>query len=483
MSEIVWCSKGATRRIEEVTTMRLNHNTLAYTANNNLNAISNNLTKSMERLSSGYKINKSSDDPAGKAISQRMAAQIRGLERATDNANDGVSLIQTAEGALNEIHSILGRIRELAVQAANETYAEEDKDAMQAEIDQLQEELDRISNTTDFNGCSLLNGELNKKGYTDNDNLSIAEIGGDIEPGEYGLTIRSNGTQATGAINVLPDNYEITSAEEGTLFINDFEIYIKEGMTGAEINEKIRDSASKIGIDYNPEDGSLTTQEYGSEQFIQVKATTDELKALFGADGSTTYGTNADASFSVDATTGERVGFEDTATIETQGNRITVTDKNGFKMVYDTDPNSGAYTSTVTVLSAGPMVLQIGNNEGQVLNVNINKTTANSLDIDDINIYTNEYASKALEKIDAAITKISGIRSSLGAYQNRLERTVTNLETANENLTGAVSRIRDTDMAEGITEYTEQQVLSQSALQMLTKANARPEGLLQLFQR
>ena len=149
--------------------MRLNHNALAFTANNNLNTINNNLTKSMERLSSGYKINKSSDDPAAKAISQRMRAQIRGLDRAVDNSNDGISLIQTAEGALDEAHAVLARMRELAVQAANETYDETDRDAIQAEIEQLKDELDRISESTEFNGRKLLNGELNKKGYADND--------------------------------------------------------------------------------------------------------------------------------------------------------------------------------------------------------------------------------------------------------------------------------------------------------------------------
>ena len=128
--------------------MRLNHNAMAYTAANNFSTINQKVAASMARLSSGYKINKSSDDPTGKAISQRMNAQIRGLKRAESNANDGISLIQTAEGALNEEHSILGRMRELAVQAANETYDETDRDSIQAEIKQLQEELDRISDTT-----------------------------------------------------------------------------------------------------------------------------------------------------------------------------------------------------------------------------------------------------------------------------------------------------------------------------------------------
>lgn len=462
--------------------MRLNHNTLAYAAKNNLNTINNNLTKSMQRLSSGYKINKSSDDPAGKAISRTMQTQIRGLARAELNANDGISLIQTAEGALNEIHSILERMRELAVQAANDTNDETDRSAMQNEIEQLKDEIDRISDTTDFNGRSLLNGELNKKGYTDNDDLKIVEIGGDIEPGEYGISINGVGAKAEKTINALADGTIITKEQEGVLSINGFDIDIYAGMTGKEVNAAIRDAASKINIDYDNQTGKLTTQQYGRKQSITVKSNNEELAALLNADGVTAYGENAKADFATDANN-DRIGFEDTATIDTQGNRVTVTDKNGFKMVYDIDPKASAGDVNVTVLSAGPMVFQIGNNEGQVLNVNIGKTTADSLDIETINVYTHGYASDAIIRLDSAVDKISSIRSGLGAYQNRLDYTVTNLQTANENLTSAVSRIMDTDMADEITEYTQQNVLSQSALQMLTKSNARPEGLLQLFQR
>ncbi|CCX89467.1 flagellin domain protein [Clostridium sp. CAG:590] len=464
--------------------MRLNHNALAYTANNNLNAINNNLTKSMQRLSSGYKVNKSSDDPAAKAISQRMEAQIRGLSKAVDNSNDGISLIQTAEGALDEVHSILARIRELAVRGANEVYEEVDRDAMQDEIRQLQEELDRISESTEFNGRKLLNGELNKKGYVDTDGLSIVEIGGDIEPGEYGITVKATGTQAKTNLTVLAGGTVITKEQAGTVTINGLEVRVEEGDTSDDVNEKIRNAAAKIGIDYNITTGELVSQQSGKSQSITVKATSDDLRALLGTNQPTVYGTDAKAEFMTD--NGKRIGFADTATIDTDGNRITVTDKNGFKMVYDAQldsPTGGIGDATVTVLSAGPMVIQIGNNEGQTLNVNISKTTAESLEINHINVYTNAYASEAIERVDDAVAKISGIRSALGAYQNRLDHTVNNLETADENLTSAVSRIRDTDMAEEITEYTQQNVLSQSALQMLIKSNARPEGLLQLFQR
>ena len=252
--------------------MRLNHNALAYTANNNLNKINNNLTKSMERLSSGYKINKSSDDPAAKAISQRMRAQIRGLDRAVDNSNDGISLIQTAEGALDETHAVLARMRELAVQAANETYDETDRDAIQAELEQLKDELDRISETTEFNGRKLLNGELNKKGYADTEAVSIVEIGGDIEPGVYGISVASNGKQAETTINIVPDATVITKEQAGNLKINGLLISINEGMTGTQINERIRDAAGKIGIDVDLTSGKVNSQEYGSSQYIKFEA-------------------------------------------------------------------------------------------------------------------------------------------------------------------------------------------------------------------
>lgn len=463
--------------------MRLNHNTLAYTANNNLTAVNNNLTKAMERLSSGYKINKSSDDAAGHAISQRMRSQIRGLQQANNNANDGVSLIQTAEGALNEIHSILERIRELAVKGANETYAEEDLDAMQDEIDQLLSEIDRISNTTDFNGRKLLNGELNKKGYTNNDGLKVTEIGGDIEPGKYGLTITSAGTQASMNLQLMANSEVLSAEQSGTISINGFEITLTAGMTGDAVNARIREAADKIGIDFDETTGTMTTREYGSKQYLHITCDNDTLAGKLNINGSTTvYGTDAVVDFQTDAN--GRIGFRDTAGIETQGNRITVTDKDGFQMIYDIQPEvTAGFSTTITVLSAGPMVLQIGNNEGQTLNVNINKTTSASLNIDTINVYTHAYASEAVERLDDAVAKLSNIRSSLGAYQNRLDHIVTNLESAEENLTSAVSRISDTDMAEEITEYTQMNVLSQSALQMLIKSNARPEGLLQLFQR
>ena len=162
--------------------MIIQHNVISMNANRQLGIVGGNLSKATEKLSSGYRVNRAADDAAGLSISEKMRAQVRGLNRASDNAQDGISLIQTAEGALDEVHTILARIRELAVRGANEVYAEEDKDAMQDEIKQLQEEWDRMSETTEFNGRKLLNGELNKKGYVDTEGLSIVEIGGDIEP-------------------------------------------------------------------------------------------------------------------------------------------------------------------------------------------------------------------------------------------------------------------------------------------------------------
>lgn len=452
--------------------MRLNHNAMAFTAASNYSTINNKVTASMARLSSGYKINKSSDDPTGKAISQRMNAQIRGLKRAESNANDGISLIQTAEGALQEAHSILARMRELSVQAANSIYDVTDCDAMQAEIKQLQEELDKISDTTQFNGRTLLNGELNRKGYTDSADVSIAEIGGDVEAGNYSLSVTSLGS--TAKVSTAPVTGDYTGSS-GSITINGLQISISTGDTAEEIQSMLRDHADRIGIDYDITTGEFESREEGSSQIIEIKASNDELKALLGVPVKGT-GTDATADFG----TGNRVGFSDTATIETDGNRISITDKDGFTMVLDA---KAAEDVSVTVLTAGPMVVQVGANEGQTLDINIGKTTANSLGVDNIYIYTHEYATEAITKLDEAVVKISRIRSSLGAYENRMDYTSDNLEVENENLTSAVSRILDTDMAEEITEYTQANVLSQSAMQMLTKANAFPESLLQLFQR
>lgn len=253
--------------------MRLNHNAMAYTAANNYSTINKNISASMARLSSGYKINKSSDDPAGKAISQRMNAQLRGLNRAKSNANDGISLIQTAEGALGEVHSILARMRELAVQASNSTYDVSDCDAIQAEISQLQDELDRISETTQFNGRTLLNGELNRKGYTDSKNVSIAEIGGDVEAGEYSLSVTSMGTTAKVTTTPVGGTY---TGESGSVSVNGLEIRIPTGATATEIQAVIRDHADRIGIDYDIATGTFESRVEGAAQKVSIDATNDE---------------------------------------------------------------------------------------------------------------------------------------------------------------------------------------------------------------
>lgn len=273
--------------------MRLNHNPMAFTAANNYSTINRNLTASMERLSSGYKINKSSDDPTGKAISQRMNAQLRGISRATSNANDGISLIQTAEGALNEIHSILARMRELSVQAANPTFDVTDCDAMQAEITQLQEELDRISETTQFNGRTLLNGELNRKGYTDSKNVSIAEIGGNVDAGEYKLSIDAVGATAMVTTTAVTADY---TGESGSIVVNGLSISVPTGATATEIQEAIRDYADRIGIDYDIAAGTFETREKGSDQKLLIDATNDDLRTLLGLPQED-YGTDAKASF------------------------------------------------------------------------------------------------------------------------------------------------------------------------------------------
>lgn len=474
--------------------MRINHNNLALTANNNLSTIDQNLSKSIERLSSGYKVNRASDDAAGLAISQKMNAQIRGLDRANSNAGDGVSLIQTAEGALDEVHSILKRMRELSVQAANDTYEDTDKEAIQSEIDELNKEIDRISETTQFNGRDLLSGDVDRRTYTDNDSLKVFSITDGVDASKYKIDITSVGTQATYTGVPFTGNAStvINPTMEGGITVNGVTVQVSEGQTLGEVYENLRDTFDKVGVEIVPmhagnacditsaDNLQIKSKDYGSKASLDISVDNAALGNLFGISDNKSLGLDAKASIPA----GNDVGFKPTATINSEGNRLTIKDIGGFEMVLDIDENYDTTSpeSELTVLSAGSMVLQIGSNEGQTLTVTIPEVSKEKLGTGDINVSTHDLASKSIDILDNSISMVSKIRSKLGAYQNRLEHTMSNLETAGENLNSAVSRILDTDMAEEMSNYTQQNVLSQAATAMLQKSNARPENILQLLQ-
>lgn len=475
--------------------MRVNHNSMALNASQHFAKINKNIAKSMERLSSGYRITNPSDDAAGLAISTKMSAQIRGLDRASKNSNDGVSVIQSSEGGLEEIHSILGRMRELAVQAANDVNYEEDRDAIQEEIDSLVEEINQVVETTAFNDQKLLNGDLSRRTMSSEFSMEATYISEAVPEGLYELSVTADATQALYTTGFSYSGATVTKAQAGSMTVNGFLVEIEEGMTMTDVYEELQTHLSKIGIDVMASsDGGTTkeeftsgasvifkTQEYGSEQKIEIGVENDELAALLGInDGDIEYGTDCQASLTI-----SDEGFTSTASFTTAGNDIAIVDRNGFEMNVTVEPGAaagGAATTTIEVFSAGTMVVQTGANSGEQISIDIPSISAADLGIDNLIMYTNEYASKAMEAIDAAVIRVSNIRSKLGAYQNRLEDIYDNLAVQEESITAAYSRIMDTDMAEEMTNYTQQDVLSQAAISMMTKSNERPESILQLLQ-
>ena len=378
--------------------MIINYNVSSMIANNALKRNDMALSKSLERLSSGYKINHAKENAAGLAMARRMNAQLKGIDTAENNASDGISVIEIADGALSEVHDILQRMNELAVKGANGTLADNDRAMIDEEIQALKAEIDRIGQTTQFNGQNLLDGTFDLKGY--------------VVEGE-GVTIDYySDTMAVGI-------YEITQIE-------------------ASFDEKGK--LTKVTI---PDDGITLP------------------------DGTTLP------------------AFE----TETFYDEVIITAKDGFEMRLTIDnPNPDAANDVklqdiaLDLTGMASMTLQIGSNEGQVLEVRIPPITQKNVGILHTNTLTQDSSTEAIDEISDAIAYVSKIRSDLGAYQNRLEHATKNLDTTYENMTSAYSRIMDVDMAEEMTNYSSLQVLTQAGTSMLAQANERPSQVLQLLQ-
>ncbi len=532
--------------------MRINHNISALKANNQLLKTNKLLDASLERLSSGYRINSAADDSAGLAISEKMRTQIAGLEQASRNASDGISVIQTAEGALVEVESMLQRMRELAVQSANGIYTTDDRVAIQAEIDQLNEEITRISDTTEFNTMTLLDGNIDRKSYSSNNNVSLVSLSDTVAVGNYTVEITKDARQAVVVGNAMsafgdPAVRKITADEAGSININGEAVEIKEGDTINQAFRKIRDACDNVDInvfaidpaDMYADPGNLggqpvlnanldmagysskqleesdalvfVTRDFGSSEKIDLYCDNEDLCTLLGLTihGAKATGIDAEANLKLNGDPLYDSLFENTATLSISGNKITVSDRNDFKMIFEVDPGTvstrfqdAEITSTtaaiqaasvlddgtdqevtVSVLDAGPMDLQIGANEGQLMSVRIPKVNPQTLGIDKINVGTADGAQEAIGLLDIAINQVSEIRSKLGAYQNRLEHSISNLDVTSENMTESLSRIKDVDMAQEMAEYTQKNVLSQAGTSMLAQANQRPQSILSLLQQ
>ena len=401
--------------------MVVRSNIMALNANRKLGLNNSQVSKSLEKLSSGYKINRAGDDASGLAISEKMKAQIKGLETASANSQDGISLVQTAEGALTEVHDMLNRMVELAGKAANGTIDNEtDRAALQKEMNALLDEIDRIADSTDFNGIKLLNGDL---------------AGMQITAPDGGFALTHNQVGTTGQ----PDKYEIDLT--GLAFDKDGTVTVALGGKSYDVTVTAGMSASDFG---------------------------DALIAEINKDKPS------------DAAAGEYTATNATGT-------ITLT--SGTNAV-PTSGELGAITMTGKADDAG-LTLQIGDtgDDFNKVTVTIQNMDSTSLGLDalrDTGIMTQDAASAALDLVkngaNSAINTVSSVRADLGAMQNRLEHTINNLDVATENMESANSRIRDTDMAKEMMEYTKQNVLTQAAQAMLAQANQQPQSILQLLQ-
>lgn len=489
--------------------MKINQNLSAMITNNQLSRTENSLTVAMERLSSGLKINHAKDDAAGMAISSQMQAQIDGIKRASQNASDGSSAIETADGALNEVTSMLQRMRELAVQAANGINAQDDKQAIQDEISSLTEEIDRISRDTEFNTKTLLNGDMDYRVYANTDKVSRLQASDEVPARNYSIDVKSVATQAkmSGEAMNTTDSalYKNgTIQKEATISINGYGIHLEKGDTLDDVYAKLRDGGEIAGVTIFPTDTSATdkiggygvgtwagngkdtlafvSENYGSSGAISIQCEDPDLQQLLGITqmmenkaSKTEYGEDA----KVDIKTGS---FDATATAITDGNKVTVTDRNGFRLSFCMDETITANsTVNLEVTKIGALTLQIGARENQSIDVTIPEISSKSLYIDQVNVTKAGGADKAIATYDDALDRVLAARSKLGAYENRLDSAVASLDQTEENITQALSRITDVDMAEEMSEYTQYTVLSQAATSVLAQANDLPKQALQLL--
>lgn len=457
--------------------MRINNNIMALNTYNQMTTNNANASKSIEKLSSGLRINSAADDAAGLAISEKMRSQIRGLDQASRNAQDGISMIQTAEGALDETEAILQRMRELSVQSSNDTYTTEDREAIQDEINQLTNEIDRISTDTEFNSKTLLDGSLENETQVTNNNANInnVEVVDDsMETGDYVLTVSGTATNYDGTSGV--NNTNIASVDGtgtgatapggytleviATETANQYDVYLKDsdGNVVEELKSEVIDNATAddtldiggLQITYADVSGGGTAVAAGISD-IAV-----DMSASFTL---TENGKTVDSTTVTNSTSDE---------IELGGLNFQIDDT-----LVDNTTDIAVDNNAVT--------FQIGANAGQTTDVTISEMSSSALNIDDLDLTTTEGATSAIDSLEEAIKSVSSERSKLGAMQNRLEHTINNLNTSSENLTAAESRIRDVDMAKEMMEMTKWTTLQQASTAMLAQANSQPEQVLQLL--
>ena len=459
--------------------MIVQHNITAMNANRMLGMTTNSLSKSTEKLSSGYRINRAADDAAGLTISEKMRKQIRGLDQASTNAEDGVSAVQTAEGALTEVHSMLQRMNELAVQASNGTNSEDDRKAIQDEISQLTTEIDRVAETTKFNETYLLKGEDNTKNVymkghdaglkgtlTDGaDSATFKIAAGALDAGKK-VTIGGKEYTIAATKKEAQDLFKTAQADE-TVTIDGTSYTIKTTTTANKNEYAVADLNALV------KDGS--TVEYKGKSVTAINDQNNDN--VDDTDSSVITATHAIDLMNAELLAANNIGTADHAA--TMGNtKPTYSSTDGAEFTI----NKG-YATVADRLSFS---LHVGSDADMTNKINVNIETMNSayLGIKDLNVKdsTGNAATYAIDAIADAVAKVSEQRSALGAVQNRLEHTIDNLDNVVENTTSAESRIRDTDMAEEMVNYSKNNILQQAGQSMLAQANQANQGVLSLLQ-
>ena len=490
--------------------MVVQHNLTAMNSNRMLGLTTASQAKSTEKLSSGYKINRAADDAAGLSISEKMRKQIRGLTQASSNAQDGISTVQTAEGALNEVQDMLQRMNELAVKAANGTQSEDDRSYIQNEIDQLTTEIDRVAETTKFNETYLLKGDrFASKEYS----YAYAEFKNDATAS---VTMSTTPDATTKATLTVAFDQDASSADQNAVAnaIKKSGITVKVTKHWDAANNKAADSTASISLNGDaagiykvaavkddPTKFDITTADGTKVATVTVGGTFDKATAE-GDDGQSVTSSAITATASTAATKkGESAKYYDKdgngiaanalnkyfqtdaqGNITARGDAPTVYDAVGLATTLD-DEN---VTSTQDITGSLKLSLHVGadatsNNQ---ITVKLEAMSAKGLGVNGLKVDGTDdtNAKNAIETIKESIQKVSTQRSALGAVQNRLEHTISNLDNVVENTTSAESQIRDTDMATEMVKYSNNNILAQAGQAMLAQANQSNQGVLSLLQ-
>ena len=499
--------------------MIINHNLMAMNTHRQLGINNMAGSKSLEKLSSGYRINRAGDDAAGLAISEKMRGQIRGLNQASRNAQDGISLIQTAEGALNETHSILQRMRELAVQAATDTNTDADRAKIQLEIDELAKEITRISNTTEFNTRNLLAGGLSTTfhiGANEGQNVTLGI--GAMDAFTLGVAADAiNGTLADGAVDI--EAVTITGTG-GAAIVSGNTITVSAAyVSGSDATNAVMTGSGAVQAITSDNSGDLVLRIDGGGPITVTLASGDDVVATINDQLSpgATASINASGILTItSASTGSTSSVEvlsssTTDTLAALGLQVTkVTGADATEDSYTITLSSsisgvadleitGVKADTTTITGSGAYAGLVITTDGEIdgnltgtITVSVARSSAAVTDSGGaittaakaaagINVSTQAAADKAITIINDALEKVSAERSKLGAMQNRLEHTIANLDTSAENLQASESRIRDVDMAKEMMEFTKNSILQQAATAMLAQANQQPQTVLQLL--